>query len=75
MHRALQAAIREFTGDAQARVAVVAGSGLGHRLHPQSRRRRASRLSGLDFDTKNVVATSGKPVIAAMQGHCVGGSA
>lgn len=78
-HRAIGAAIAELEHDDRVGAVVVAGE--GRAFCSGSDLREIGQLSGpaeqeyveLDFRTKNRIATCTKPVIAAIQGYCVGG--
>jgi enoyl-CoA hydratase/carnithine racemase len=78
-HRALAAAIEAIERDEGVGAVVIAAE--GRAFCSGSDLREIGQLSGraeqeyvaLDFSTKNRIAACTKPVIAAIQGHCVGG--
>ncbi|WP_404437118.1 enoyl-CoA hydratase/isomerase family protein [Microbacterium aerolatum] len=78
-HRAIAAAFDELEHDENVAVIVIAAE--GRAFCAGSDLREIGQLSGraeqeyveLDFRTKNRIATCPKPVIAAIQGYCVGG--
>ena len=78
-HRAISAAIEEIERDDDVGALVIAAE--GRAFCSGSDLREIGQLSGraeqdyvaLDFSTKNRIAGCTKPVIAAIQGHCVGG--
>jgi len=80
-HLELQEAMRE--ADAAPGVGAVVITGAGRAFCAGSDIRETSRLSGadayeyirLDYATKNVVASSRKPTVAAVHGYCLGGGA
>ncbi|MCU1442800.1 MAG: enoyl-CoA hydratase/isomerase family protein [Cryobacterium sp.] len=78
-HRAIAHAIDAMERDDNVGAIVIAGSGTS--FCSGSDLREIGQISGraeqdyvaLDFATKNRIASCTKPVIAAVQGHCVGG--
>jgi enoyl-CoA hydratase/carnithine racemase len=78
-HREVQDAIDQVEQDERVRVVVLAGAGrafcAGSDLREvgQFQGAAARRYLQLDFATKARIATCKKPVIAALQGHVVGG--
>jgi len=78
-HRALAHALDVLDGDAEVGAVVLAGQ--GRAFCSGSDLREVGSLTGeasqryvqLDFGTKNRLAGLTKPVVAAVQGHCVGG--
>lgn len=78
-HRAMAAAIDTIDRDDGVGAVVIAAE--GRAFCSGSDLREIGQLSGraeqeyvaLDFSTKNRIAACTKPVIAAIQGHCVGG--
>lgn len=78
-HRAIAATIGELELDDEIGAIVIAAE--GRAFCSGSDLREIGQLSGpaeqayvaLDFSTKNRVATCTKPVIAAIQGYCMGG--
>jgi enoyl-CoA hydratase/carnithine racemase len=78
-HRAMAEAVRLLDADPSIGAIVIAGE--GRAFCSGSDLREIGQLAGeaereyvdLDFSTKNRVATCRKPVVAAVQGHCVGG--
>lgn len=78
-HREIQSALLAFDDDAELRVAVLTGAGRAFCAGSDVRYTAGLDEKGLrdyvrlDFQTKNLVASVGKPVIAATRGHVVGG--
>lgn len=78
-HREIQSALRDFDDDPALRVAVLAGAGRSFCAGSDVRHTAGLDERGLreyvrlDFETKNVVASVGKPVLAATHGYVVGG--
>ncbi|RDH75062.1 enoyl-CoA hydratase/isomerase family protein [Mycolicibacterium moriokaense] len=78
-HRAIGDAIATLEADESVGAVVIAGE--GRAFCSGSDLAEIGQLTGqaeqdyvaLDFATKNRIATCPKPVIAAIQGHCVGG--
>jgi enoyl-CoA hydratase/carnithine racemase len=78
-HRAIAAAFEELERDERVGAIVIAAE--GRAFCSGSDLREIGQLAGraeqeyveLDFRTKNRIATCPKPVIAAIQGYCVGG--
>lgn len=78
-HRAISAAFDDFERDDGIGAVVIAAE--GRAFCSGSDLREIGQLAGraeqdyvaLDFGTKNKIATCPKPVIAAIQGYCVGG--
>ncbi len=79
MHREVQQAVDALEADEGVKVLVIAGA--GRAFCAGSDLREIGSMTGaaqrqyvqLDFATKNRVAACRKPVIAALQGHVVGG--
>jgi enoyl-CoA hydratase/carnithine racemase len=78
-HRQLAAAFAQLDDDDDVGAIVLCGSGRAFcagsdvREVGALRGGAAQRYVQLDFATKNAVAGVSKPVVAAIQGHCVGG--
>ena len=78
-HRAIQAAFDMLEARSDVGAVVVAGQGrafcTGSDLHEVGalRGEESNRYAQLDFATKNRIAGSPLPVVAAIQGWCIGG--
>ena len=78
-HQRLQHLVRETEDHEDIRAIVLCGAGRSFcsgsdlREVGQLQGDAARRYVALDFATKNILAASSRPVIAAIQGHCVGG--
>ncbi len=78
-HREIQQAFDEIEFESTARVIILCGA--GRAFCSGSDLREVGKMTGvaarryirLDFSTKNRIAACGKPVIAALHGHVVGG--
>jgi enoyl-CoA hydratase/carnithine racemase len=78
-HLEVQDAVQRVEDDAEARVLIIAGAGRAFcsgsdlRVVGKLEGRDARNYLRLDFETKNRIAASQKPVIAALHGHVAGG--
>ena len=78
-HREIQAALAEAEADDKVGVILFCGSGRAFcsgsdmRVNSNLRSEEMRRYIELDFETKSRAAACRKPVVAAMQGHVVGG--